>query len=125
MSDRSQSEFNMAVSYLNRLNALFYMADDAAIELDVYNWSHTLMAIFRELSTEMKEEEVQRFNEEAHSIQDEVSRKIGNYNRTGTNKGIEPELYKKIHNFELKLRRILKEAGLQNKMLDDAGAALK
>jgi hypothetical protein len=56
--DRDQSEFDMAVSYLGRLNALFYQADQAAMNLDIYNWFHALLCLFRELSTEMKEDEI-------------------------------------------------------------------
>lgn len=122
--DRQQSEFNMAVSYLNRLNALFYKADEAAIELDVYTWFHCLLALFRELSTEMKDTEIKEWEKEQEIINQHISKYINEKQRNGMGK-VTPELYRKLHKFELFLRYILEKAGLQKKMMDDAMNALK
>lgn len=119
LQTREQSEFNMAVSYLNRLNALFYLADQSAIDLNTHSWFHSLCAIFRELSTELKEEEKKKAKETIQRINTKLSK--GN----DPMRGIHPDLYMELHDFEVYLRGILKEAGLQNKKVDDAMRALK
>lgn len=122
--DRQQSEFNDAIGYLNRLNSLFYLADDAAMNLDVYGWFHSLMALERELSTEMNEKEINNFERLQSTINNMLSQYIKDTARS-PNAGVSPELYNKLHNFELQLRNIFKAAGLQNKMKEDASFALK
>lgn len=126
--ERQQSEFNMAVSYLNRLNALFYAADEAAITLDVSAWFHTLMSIERELSTEMKKtkelDELNQFKKMRETINSILEKNTIRNNRTGRLEVI-PELYDALHDYELALRKVLREAGLQNKIMGDAERALK
>lgn len=124
MSDREQSEFNMAVSYLNRLNALFYVCDEAAMELNGHRWFHALLSLYRELSTEMKPEELTWFNEQMNEINNLVTLSEKKSLQTGQNT-LTPELYEKLHEYEIKIRKILKKAGLQNKMMDDPGLALR
>lgn len=119
MEERAQSEFNMAVSYLNRMNALFYVADEAAMGLDAYQWFHSLLAIERELSTEMKPEELEGFEKKIKLIAPEVTNWVQQKNRSA-NVTIEEELYNSLHTLEIELRGVLKSAGLQNKMVDDA-----
>ena len=123
-SSREQSEFNMAVSYLNRLNVLFYITDEAAMQLDVNTWMHGLMALLRELSTEMKPEEISDLQTKFKA----VNEKIQSYNQEQKGKGdasIPSELYDELHNAEIELRKVLKESGLLMKMKEDAGKALK
>lgn len=122
--DRQQSEFNDAIGYLNRLNSLFYLADDAAMNLDAFSWFHALLSLERELSTEMNEKELSYFEKEQDEINKDVSEHIRKSTRS-PNQAIPSELYKKLHKFELDLRKIFKSAGLQNKMKEDASFALK
>lgn len=124
MDERAQSEFNMAVSYLNRMNALFYIADEAAMNLDAYQWFHSLLAIERELSTEMKPKELVVFEEKIKRIAPEITNWVNEKNK-GRIVTIEAELYNNLHTLEIELRKILKSAGLQNKMVEDAMNALK
>ena len=119
---REQSEYNMAVSYLNRLNALFYVADEAALDLNSFTWFHSLIALSRELSTWMKEEELK----ERDTFIDSINKLMSNENKK--NKGIteiSPALYNKLDKFEIFIRRILKSSGLQDKMKDDMENLLK
>ena len=122
--EREQSEFNDALGYLSRLNSLFYLSDDYAISLNAHSWFHTLLALERELSTEMKPEEITKFETQ----QNEINNLIGNQIRQSQGaptQSISPELYSKLHTFELSLRKIFKDARLQNKMKENAGGALK
>jgi hypothetical protein len=124
MEDREQAEFNMAVSFLNRLNALFYMADEAAINLNAYLWFHTLMALYRELSQDAKDTEIQNLINIKKSISPLLSSNIEHQKKMGAVE-INSELYDKLHDFEIQLRQILKSSGLLMKMKEDASHALK
>jgi hypothetical protein len=115
--EREQAEFNSAISYLGRLNALFSAADEAAITLDAHTWFHVLLGIFRELSTEMKDEEIVKLKIQANKIHEELSIYIKERDR-----GIElltPELHGMLQDYELALRRVMRESGLQQRIIDD------
>jgi hypothetical protein len=125
MSDeRDQSEFNMAVSYLERLNRLFYSCDFASMNLDVYNWYHSIMVLFRELSTEMKDSEIVEWEANAEKINNKVMLNVKRM-QSRPREGIDPALYKSLHKFEMFLRGICKQAGLQNAMKQDANNVLR
>lgn len=117
--DRAQSEFNMAVSYLNRLNALFYAVIDARLSLDAHNWFYALAALEGELSTEMKPAELAAFEATEQRINNLLVKNANHNLRSGRTE-IDAELYKELRGFELAIRKIMKDAGLQNKMV--AGA---
>lgn len=121
---RDVSEFNSAVSYLNRLNVLYSHADEAAINLNVYTWFHTLLAIFRELSTEMKQDEINNQHDIINDLREMVNTQIQRVQLDGYNT-VTPELYDKLHNFEMFLRKVMKESGLQQRILDEAAKALR
>jgi len=123
-SGRDQTEFNMAVSYLGRLNNLFYLADNFSIELNSHQWFHTLNTLFRELSTEMKNNEIEEWEKEIKEINKLVAKANKDYIQKGK-EGITEDLYMKLHKFELFLRKVCKDSGLQMKMQEDAAIALR
>jgi len=123
-SEREKSEFNYAVKYLERLNYLFYRIDIAAMELDAHNWFHTLLTLFRELSTHMKDKEIEEFNKLKESLNSKLKLAADKRVREGVFE-ISSELYEELHNFEMKLRKIMKQSGLEGRMIDDATKALK
>jgi len=94
------------------------------MSLDAYQWFHSLLAIERELSTEMKKGELETFEKNIKAIHPEVTTWVENKNR-GLTATIDSELYQNLHDLEIELRKILKSAGLQNKMVEDAMNALK
>ena len=122
-SDRDQSEFNMAVSYLNRLNNLFYLCNNAGLNYNGHAWFQTLIVLFRELSTEMKDAEIQKKLGEINEINIMLSRVSKDNRRTGKMQ-IPADVFNKLNMFELSLRKVMKESGLQNKMKDDPRFAL-
>jgi len=124
MDDRQQSEFNMAVSYLNRLNALFFMADEAAIQLDAYTWFHTLMALSRELSTEMSPDEFETVTKFMGDINPNIQKAYANHAKTGRWQ-IDSVLYHEMHDFELLIRKVLKKSGMLMRMQEDPSFALQ
>ena len=106
------------------LNNLFYVCNEAAISLDVYTWFHTLLALYRELSTEMKEVEIKESEEKISWINPMVSKSLSNKYRAGRTE-INQELYQLLHQFELTLRDVMKRSGLLIKMQDDPSRALR
>lgn len=122
--DRPQSEFNMAVSYLNRLNVLFYVADESAMDLDMYTWLHALMTLFRELSTEMSDAEIEELDKKLANASNEVNGSIMASQRNGRRE-VKQTTYSALHKIDIELRKVLKKGGLQLKMQDEAGRALK
>ena len=121
--DRQKSEFNMAVSYLNRLNALFYVADESAIELDTHTWFHSLLAIYRELSTEAKPSETEAIDADIETLRPLLNLQSNQQAKGRTD--VDSNLYRALHNLEIKLRVILRESGLQLKLQEDALKALR
>ena len=114
---KQQSEFNMAVSYLNRLNSLLTACDIYSMQLDVYNWYHTLFALFREISTELSKEEIASYKKRFDNLIEKVNSWLNNTMRG--NSKIENDLYTDLSNIEIDIRGVLKSTGLQNKMKDD------
>jgi hypothetical protein len=120
-----RAEFNMAVSYLNRLNILFSQCDQASISLDIYTWFHSLLATYRELSTWMPDlDERNKINESIKQINPMISKAYQAYSKTGKLE-IPHELYMLLHDLELKMRDVASKSGLMMKMADDAMNALK
>lgn len=122
-NNREQNEFNMAISYLNRLNSILYSLDNAALELDAHAWYHNLRVLFRELSTEMKDDEIALWNQKGEQLNQAVIKQM-NTNQRNQRIEIGQELYAELNTYELFLRRILKESGLQGKMKMDPRKAL-
>jgi len=130
-NNRLQSEFSGDINYLTRLNALLFTCDEAAMALDVYSWFHGLLALYRELSTEMvvnkkdkKCPEMEKAEEFVEKINPMLTDSIEDSKKSGA-VNVTNELYNEIHKFELFLRSVIKKSGLQNKMKEDAGAALR
>lgn len=123
-NDRTQSEYNMAFSYLNRLNNLFYIADESAMSLNAHQWFHALLALYRELITEMKPDEEEQLKQLMPKINYYLAQNNKTIMKTGTT-AITPELYKDLHDFEIIIRRVMKSSGLLLKMQEDPGLALK
>ena len=121
---RDTSEFNSAISYLNRINTLFTIAAQSSISLDIYTWYHSLLALFRELSTEMKPNELAIKESEMDNLNNDMNSYLDEYRNSGNNE-TPSKLYKELHKFELSLRKVMKESGLQQKIMDDASKALR
>ena len=101
-----RAEFNDSIGFLNRLNALFALCDDAAMRLDALTWYHGLRCLRRELSGYIKADTIpNKFNEIDKLIpikQPKVS-------------VIPADLYKLLDETEIELRKVYKESGLMIK----------
>lgn len=120
---REQSEFNYAVSFLNRLNMWFYVASEAAMNLNPHSWFHSLLAIRRELSDDMKKEEVNKANDYKNKINGMLPQVMRMAQFTGVTE-IPAQLYELLDGFEIFLREVVKKAGYKTKVKDDPRFAM-
>jgi hypothetical protein len=113
--DRGQSEFHDDVGYLNRIDKYLMLANAASSNLNAYAWLQSLAVIFRELSTQMKnEDERAKHSTTLVNLNNEI------YRLTSSRRpGLPPELYMRLHQWEMELRRVYDKAGLQNKRKED------
>ncbi len=119
-----QTEFNMAFSYLGRLNQLFYQADNSAMNLDAHGWFHSLLALYRELSPYIKEEDLKNKKDTISQINHLLSKNNKRAMTNPTNE-ISTDLYNSLHDFELYIRSVVKSTGLQMRMEQDPSKALQ
>jgi len=124
MQDRSQSEFNYAISFLNRLNQEFQVCSNAKFDLDLKMWMDSLVVLFTELSDDMKQKEVDESKKKLKELYEKVNIFVSKQNR-GLVKGIDPKLYWELIEFELFLRKIVKDSGYKTKIIEEAFEALK
>jgi len=123
-TERTQSEFNMAVAWLNRLNEFFYISDRAHYELKAYEWLHALMILYNELSSRIKKEEIIFWDSKTKELLSNVNRLNIINNRTGRI-SIDNKLYWDLIQFERFLHKIMDESGLLTKSKDDPRFAFK
>ena len=121
--NESQSQFNMAISFLNRLNLYFFQCADSAMRLDAYTWFHTLRGIYREMADDMKHDERKIVKDQI----DALIPLIDNWVRQ-SNKGlvkIDSQLYEKLDSLEICLREAINKAGYKTKYVNSASMALQ
>ena len=128
---REQSEFDMSFSYLYRLNNIIYVIDESSLQLNFWKWFHSLMVLYREVSTELrgdvnsilskKKEKNEDLKNEFLVVEGMISKiepYISKYKTRGNN-GINQQMYKELHVLDIYLRQILKKSGLLVKMRQD------
>ncbi len=137
---REQSEFNMAIYTLGRLNYSLYLCSEHMRNMDLSAWFFEQINLYSEVSTEMKGDMISMLSngkEKDKKIhkKDELI-KMENYikeleplveqynnNRIKTVM-LKKELFTKLRYMNMFLRKIMKASGLLLKMKGDAGSAL-
>jgi len=122
-NSRDQNEFNTAIGYVTRLNILFTACDEATLDKNIDAWFSTLIVLFKELSTELKDKEIKEYKALIRDLNVKVKLVLDTSAKTG-DKSIPFNVYMDLTDFELKLRKIMKESGLQNKMKEDSLLAM-
>lgn len=117
---RPQSEWNDALGYIGRLNKLFYTITSCKLErpINVYDWMMGLDALFTELSTEMKEPEIVESKRQLENIRMGVGK--ATQSRGYTKGQMDCKVVDDLRNFELYLRKIYKDSGLQMRVMKDS-----
>lgn len=116
--ERVQAEFNSALEYLRRINECFSLCTVARMTMNSYLWASSISSLFAELSTQMKKEEIESKKPEIQYLLSVSSNKNTRFNHINT------QLYWRLFNFELWLRQIYKDSGLEMKIKPDASNIL-
>jgi hypothetical protein len=110
-----KSEFNYAVNFLNRINGWLCIAGEQAYNCIASDWFHALLNVYREMADEMDAERFAWFESNRIEINNiiiaETAQSIKNV--------IKPELYEKLHLFEIELRKEIKKSGFKTKYKED------
>ena len=125
--DSNKSEFNYAISFLNRINSEFYICANAKMVLDLKAWLDSLVVIYTELTNFIKKyDKAEQKNRrlELEGLYSEVNKFVTDGNRRPINK-VDPKLFWKLIDFETWLRHVFGEGGLETKLVEDARNALK
>lgn len=121
---KQQSEFNMAIAWLNTVHGLFCSCIEQSVALNAWGWYQSLLALSRELSTEFSKVEEAEDLKYRERIAPMLQQNINRQQRTGR-MIIAQELYQQLDSYNRFLKRVLKTSGLLNRMMDDATRALK
>lgn len=124
VTERTQSEFNMSVSYLGLLNSIYYVSAEASLRLDAHMWMHSLRTLYRTVSNELTEKEIQDYKIKFTQLNELLQKNNKNIMRTGQNQ-ITPELYDGLEEIQMFLISVLKRSGLLIKMKQAAGDSLE
>jgi len=126
------SEFNMSISTLNRVNSVLWSCDVHSTALDFYQWFRMLGALYRELSPlmdqKMRDYYVKNLLNLAEKFrameigQESAKRRYFSAREENNLEIIEPapamELYLMLQDIEVGLRCLALEGGLYLKMKD-------
>lgn len=139
--NREQSEFNMAIFTLGRLNYSLYLCSEHFRNMMLWECFHEMINLYAEISTEMKGDllnivtagkrhgKTKYKTDELQAMEDyikELEPLVEQYNSSNGRmpNGLNRELYTKLRFMNMLLRQIMKDAGLLMKMKDDASRAL-
>ena len=118
IEERIQGEFNSAFEYLRRISVAFEICNDGSTSMNASLWIQGLVVAFKELSTKMRSEELTNKLMELKALVE-----ITSSNKNGK-LSIDAPIYWRIFHFELFLRRVFAEAGLEMKHKPDANHIL-
>lgn len=112
--DDNKSEWNYAKQWLMRIDSYFRRAGEAAINMQAYHWYHCLLAIYREISTEInKPDDLKELERLRVSIKPRVQKWV--YASHNGNPRMDSIMWEELHEFEILLRKIMDKAGLQTR----------
>lgn len=123
MQDREQSEFNMHILYLARVDKILTNCLMNALEINAHGWYHSLMALYREISTSMTPEELDEGQKRIDVLQPAITF-LTNVQKKKGGSFIPPQIYNQLFQLEIFLRASMKRSGLLLKIQDDASKAL-
>ena len=117
--DRPQSEFNMGLSYLQKISFLLWHCSLASMELDMNSWFLSLKALKRTIITEMTEKDL----DEVKALEEEIKVLLSKYllqQRKKLKTNVPENLFELLEKYEMKIYFVLKDAGLLNKLKTSA-----
>lgn len=124
--DRQQSEWNGAADYLMRINMVLMEAAMASMQLDLYKWLHSLKIFYREIASVMKDDERSSLYKESIELSNKINKYLYRKNDKRFSKvPLDAKLIEGLEAFEIKLRQVYKDSGLQMRLMEDASRALR
>lgn len=105
------TEYNMTFTLFFRVNSLFYRADAESMTLNIYGWYHTILAVYREIAPLIKETDRAGYETTMTELLPEfivIKQKLD----AGLTYNLDFELYKRLMNFEIRLRDVMNKAGM-------------
>jgi len=136
---RDQSEFNMAISTLARLNISLYLCSNYLKTMALWECFHELIVLYTELCTDMRGDllnlvtDGQMKDKKKHSVDEfeimenyiaEIEPMVAKFSSGNSTPELNKKLYTKLRLMKMLLMRIMKDAGLLMKMKQDARFAL-
>ena len=121
---KQASEFNEAISFLNRINMIFYAILSANLEDDINLWAKALGRLYQALFNDMEDSDAVRLEARLKTILDDINKYNIDMNRSG-NPEVPQDLYWALFKYETELRKVYEKAGYQTKRKDDAMSALR
>lgn len=109
------SEWNFALAYFKRLDEALRLANFAKFKNDFGNWLEALLILHDELVPQMKPEELEAINKLKQECIKLIKARANVENYT---------LKQKISDYEVKLRVVMKERGMDMPRKSDPGRAL-
>ena len=118
MAEREQSEFNDSIGLLKRINIQLFFCWKARTEKNISLWWDSLNSLSLELCNFIKPDEMEQFEKFVKEKHTEIS-SLGFQNaKTGIN-NIPFELFMSMRKWEIKLRNVYNESGLESKKKSD------
>lgn len=121
--EKQESQFNIALKQLDRVDAYLTGCGEASMELNGMLWLHCIHGLLRELSQELSQEECDTFFNRWKELNSQMQTENNRPLREPT-KSIGIELFSELTDLEIDLRRALKSRGMLSKMKDDPSIAL-
>lgn len=118
--DFDKSEYNLAFTYIYKINELANVCDTASIQLDAYLWFRVLYALKRRLSIKMTNDVREDFDfrlEDINADLEEINRKL-EANKKDKIPEVSNTVYKKLHKLQEDLLILADKYGLLIKNLD-------
>jgi hypothetical protein len=112
-----QAQFNSAFVFLNRLEYLFSECAESRYNIDAFKWVESLACLFAELCNYMKVDDKDGRLVELWDLKDGLKCNV-------SKRGMNSVYYKRLFSFELWLRKVKNDAGLEMPVKDDAGNVL-
>jgi len=118
MAEREQSEFNDSIGLLKRINIQLFYCWKARTEKNILVWFDALNSLSLELCNYIKKEEMAAFEVFIRENQTKIMTIAGQNAKSGNNQ-IPFELFMALRTWEIKLRNVYNESGLESKKKDN------
>ena len=118
MAEREQSEFNDSIGLLKRINIQLFYCWKARTEKNILVWFDALNSLSLELCNYIKKDEMEAFEKFILENQTNIMTIAGQNSKSGNNQ-IPFNLFMSLRTWEIKLRNVYNESGLESKKKED------